>query len=123
LDESKHRTWLWTVAHNKAADHYRRTRRRPSFSLGLEEVEEILSDDDVSAPEIVALRQEMYAELRAHVSSLPELQQEILRLRFAHGLKCSEIAQHLHKSHSAIRAMLSRSLNLLRASYQHGRED
>ncbi|HEU5374174.1 MAG TPA: sigma-70 family RNA polymerase sigma factor [Ktedonobacteraceae bacterium] len=123
LDESKQRTWLWTVAHNKATDHYRRTRHRPTFSIGLEEIEEALSNDDTSAPEMVALRQETYAELRAYVSSLPELQQEILRLRFAHGLKCGEIAQRLNKSHAAIRTMLSRSLNLLRAIYKQGRED
>jgi RNA polymerase sigma factor (sigma-70 family) len=123
LDESKQRTWLWTVAHNKATDHHRRIRRRPVFSVGLEEIEEVLSADDTSAPEVVALRQEMYAELRTHVASLPELQQEILRLRFAHGFKCSAIAQRLNKSNAAIRTMLSRSLNLLRDSYQQGRED
>jgi RNA polymerase sigma-70 factor (ECF subfamily) len=123
LDESKHRTWLWTVAHNKAADYYRRTRHRPAFALGLEEAADILEDDESSAPEIAALRQETYAELRSHVSSLSEIQQEILRLRFAHGLKCNEIAQQLNKSHTAIRAMLSRALNLLRDSYQQARED
>lgn len=123
LDTSKQRTWLWTVAHNKATDHYRRTRHSPIFSMGLEEAEEVLSTDDASAPELVALRQETYSELRAHVLSLPELQQEILRLRFARGLKCSEIAQQLNKSNSAIRTMLSRSLNFLRNTYQQGRED
>jgi len=123
LDESKQRTWLWTVAHNKATDHYRRTRHRPVFSTGLEEVAEVLADDYAFAPESAALRQETYAELRTHISSLPELQQEILRLRFAHGLKCGEIAQKLNKSNAAIRTMLSRSLNLLRDSYKQGRED
>ncbi len=123
LDASKQRTWLWTVARNKATDHYRRTRHRPIFSTGLEEVEEVLADDESSTPEAVALRQEMYAELRAHVASLPELQQEILRLRFASGLKCSEIAQRLNRHHTAVRTMLSRSLNLLRDIYKQNRED
>ncbi|HEY4388691.1 MAG TPA: sigma-70 family RNA polymerase sigma factor [Ktedonobacteraceae bacterium] len=123
LDESKQRTWLWTVARNKATDHYRQTRHRPIFSKGLEEIGEVLADDDASAPEAAALRQEMYVELRTHVASLPEIQQEILRLRFACGLKCSEIAQQLNKSNAAIRTMLSRSLNLLRTIYQQGRED
>ena len=123
LDESKHRTWLWTVAHNKAADHYRRTRRRPVSSFGLEEAESVLEEDESSAPEIMALRQETYAELRSRISSLSENQQEILRLRFARGLNCSEIAQQLNKSHAAIRTMLSRALNLLRDSYQQTRED
>ncbi|HEY0756906.1 MAG TPA: sigma-70 family RNA polymerase sigma factor [Ktedonobacteraceae bacterium] len=123
LDESKQHTWLWTVARNKATDHYRHTRHRPIFSMGLEEIAEVLDDDDASAPEVAALRQEMYAELRTHISSLPEIQQEILRLRFARGLKCSEIAQRLNKSNGAIRTMLSRSLNLLRSIYKQGRED
>lgn len=122
LDEHKQRAWLWTVAQNKASDYYRRTRHRRVFSLGLEEAEE-MADDELFAPENAALRQETYAELRAHVSSLPELQQEILRLRFAHGLKCSEIARQLNKSSAAIRTMLSRSLNFLRDAYQQGRED
>ncbi|HEY7415833.1 MAG TPA: sigma-70 family RNA polymerase sigma factor, partial [Ktedonobacteraceae bacterium] len=106
LDENKQRSWLWTVARNKAVDHYRRTQHGPGFSERLEEVEEILSADETSSPEIVTLRQEMYAELRTSVASLPEVQQEILRLRFVHSLKCSEIAQRLHKSHAAIRTML-----------------
>jgi RNA polymerase sigma-70 factor (ECF subfamily) len=123
LDEQRQRVWLWTVAHNKATDHYRRTRRRPASFMGLEEAAEVPAADDDFAPESAALRQETYAELRAHISSLPELQQEILRLRFARGLKCSEIAQQLNKSNAAIRTMLSRSLNLLRSIYQQERED
>lgn len=123
LDERKQRTWLWTAARNKATDHYRRIQRSPIFSMRLEETAEVLFDDESSAPEAMALRQEMYAELRTHVLSLPELQQEILRLRFAYGLKCSEIAQRLNKSHDAIRTMLSRSLNLLRDIYNQDRED
>lgn len=123
LDESKQRAWLWTAARNKATDHYRRKLRRPTSFMGLEEAAEVLFENESSAPEVVALRQERYAELRTHVSSLPELQQEILRLRFAQGLKCSEIAQKLNKSHPAIRTMLSRSLNFLRDIYKQNRED
>jgi RNA polymerase sigma factor (sigma-70 family) len=123
LDSGKRRSWLWTVARNKATDHHRRTHRRPLASMGLEEVEEALYEDDFYAPESSALRQEAYAELRRHVSSLPELQQKILRLRFAHGLTCNEIAQHLNKSSVAIRVMLSRSLNLLRDIYKQRKEE
>jgi RNA polymerase sigma-70 factor (ECF subfamily) len=122
LDESKHRAWLWTVARRKVTDHYRRLHYRP-LSSALEESEDALSEDDRLAPEAVAVRRETYAELRTHVSSLPELQQEILRLRFAYGLRCSEIARRLNRSSSAVRVMLSRSLNLLRDLYQYRKED
>lgn len=123
LDASKHHAWLWTVAQRKVTDYYRRKQSRPAFAADLEEIEESLLEDEAFTPEVSALRQETYTELRAHVASLPELQQNILRLRFAHGLTCSEIAQRLNKSHAAIRVMLSRSLNLLRDSYQQRGED
>jgi RNA polymerase sigma-70 factor (ECF subfamily) len=118
LNEGRQRSWLWTVAHNKAADYYRRTRRRPAIAATLDEAENALFDDEHEAPEAHALRQEAYAELRMYISSLPELQQEVLRLRFAHGLHCHEIAQRVNKSHGAVRIMLSRTLNLLRDIYK-----
>jgi DNA-directed RNA polymerase specialized sigma24 family protein len=61
LDANKQRTWLWMVAHHKATDHYRNTRHHPISSMGLEEVEEVLSDDETLAPEVAALHQEMYS--------------------------------------------------------------
>ncbi|MBO0795771.1 MAG: sigma-70 family RNA polymerase sigma factor, partial [Ktedonobacteraceae bacterium] len=66
----------------------------------------------------MALRNEDYAVLRAHLSHLSELQQEIVRLRFGHGLRLKEIAQQLNKSDNVIRVTLSRALNLLRTRYR-----
>jgi RNA polymerase sigma factor (sigma-70 family) len=116
LDEQRRKSWLWSVAHNKVIDHHRRFKRRPAAPL--EEAEEALYEDDWLAPEAITLRRETDAVLRAHISSLGEQQQKILSLRFAHGLHCSEIATLLNKSDSAIRQMLSRTLNLLRKSYK-----
>lgn len=123
LDDGKQRSWLWTVAHNKATNYHRQRYRHPVASILLEEVAETLYADDLHTPESIALREEAYAELRMHVTSLSEAQQEILRLRFGHGLKCDEIAQHLNKSSTATRVMLSRTLNLLRDIYKQRREE
>jgi DNA-directed RNA polymerase specialized sigma24 family protein len=38
-------------------------------------------------------------------------QQQILRMRFGHGLRCTEIARKLDKSESAVRMTLARTLN------------
>lgn len=122
LNDGERRAWLRKVAYNKAIDHYRRVYRSPIFDIMQQEVEETLCEDDFHAPESFVLRQEAYAELRVYVSSLPELQQKILRLRFAYGFTCSEIAQHLNKSSVAVRVMLSRSLNLLRDHYKQHKE-
>lgn len=107
--------WLWRVTYNKVVDYSRHSRHRTAAPL--EEVAKTVPIDDEQAPDQVALRTEEYAELRACLESLPEVQQEILWLRFALGLRCTEIALHLHKRDGTVRMLLSRSLNFLRASY------
>lgn len=108
--------WLWSVTRNKVVDHYRRSSRRAGVNLEL--VLDDLYEKDEYAPEYVTLRREEYARLRAHIQDLPELQQEVLRLRFANDLRCSEIAVVLQKNEGAIRMLLSRTLKFLRAVYE-----
>lgn len=98
--------------------------RRPGVRLDL--VLDDLYERDEYAPEHVTLRREEYAHLRATIKTLPELQQEILRLRFANDLRCAEIAAVLQKSEGAIRMLLSRAMKLLRAVYakeERGEDD
>jgi RNA polymerase sigma factor (sigma-70 family) len=109
------RAWLQRVAHNKLVDHQRQTFRRRVVAL--DEAIETLFDDEDSAPEHVALRNENHTQLREHLATLPELQQEVLHLRFALGLGSREIAQMLNKSDAAIRTLLSRAINVLRTIY------
>lgn len=121
LSEQEQLAWLRRVAHNKFIDFYRRNTRRPSIPL--EDMQNELYDEDDYAPEIVALDNEEYALLRNHLASLPKIQQEVLRLRFAEDLHCPEIAKRLNKSDGAIRTMLSRVLNLLRNIYANSEEE
>jgi RNA polymerase sigma-70 factor (ECF subfamily) len=74
---------------------------------------------DHLTPEQAALDQEALDVLRGRLALLPELQQQVLRLRFADGLRTREIAERLKKSDGAIRSLLLRSLNLLRHLYTH----
>lgn len=53
---------------------------------------------------------------------LPTLQQQVLRLRFEEGLPSAEIAALLGKQDSAVRKLLSRTLNALRSLYQEKEE-
>jgi RNA polymerase sigma factor (sigma-70 family) len=114
-DDGEQLAWLRRVAYNKAVDYYRRTSRHPSVAL--ERLATTLYADDELMPEAIALRNEDYAVLRAHLSNLSELQQEIVRLRFGEGLRLKEIALCLNKSDGVIRVTLSRALNLLRRVY------
>ena len=116
VSEGEQLAWLRKVAHNKCVDLYRRSRHRQAMPL--EEVSEPLYEDEELGPEQFALRSEEYALLRAHLANLPEIQQELLRLRFAHNLRCGEIARRFGKSEGAVRMLLARTLNLLRGLYE-----
>lgn len=115
LSEGEQLAWLRRVAHNKCVDAYRASQRRQVLSL--ETVTEFLYDDERQFPEQVALHSEEMALLRVRMTKLPEQQQQILRLRFGQGLRCTEIARELNKSESTVRMTLSRALNLLRRIY------
>ena len=84
----------------------------------LDAVDDHLIDDMSAGPELFALQQEEYDDLQALLKSLPVLQQKILHLRFAQGMRCAEIAAHLGKREGAIKTMLSRTLNLLKTLYK-----
>jgi RNA polymerase sigma-70 factor, ECF subfamily len=116
MSEQHQEAWLRRVAYNKCMDLHRRTNRHPAFPL--EAHVETLYDDERLAPEQAALRQEELEQLQKHLAALSTDQQEILRLRFAEGLPCAEIAARMRKSEGAIRTMLSRTVHLLRSIYR-----
>jgi RNA polymerase sigma-70 factor, ECF subfamily len=123
LTDGEQLAWLRRVARNKLIDHYRQLTRHPATPL--QEKHEALNGDENLLPEYLALRHEALAIVYREIAALPKLQQEVLRLRFAHGLHTKEIALMLNKTDIAIRIMLSRTLNQLRRSYdqQHSREE
>lgn len=108
--------WLWCVARNKVTDHHRKRVRRQGIPLEL--VPEDMYEPDRETPETALLRQEKYEQLYANIRRLPAVQQEIVRMRFAMGLRSTEIATILHKSEGAVRVALARALKLLRKIYE-----
>ncbi len=116
FEEQKQRAWLWAVTRNKTTDHFRHTIRRPQISL--EWLSEPLYDNDEYSPEQLSIAHEQYAQLARAVHTLPEYQQEVLRLRFGHGLNSDEIGSVFAKSGSSVRVLLSRTLRLLRSLYK-----
>ena len=121
LSEKQQLAWLRRVALNKCIDQHRRVKRRPAVPLEL--AQETLYESEERSPEQEALRQEEHTLLRTRLSVLPELQREVLHLRFAYNLPCAEIARLLHKNEGAIRTLLSRSLNRLRIIYDTRQEE
>lgn len=121
LGEKEQAAWLWRVARNKVVDLHRRSQLRQGLDLNL--FAHTLYADDEHVPEQVALREEEYAHLHHHLEKLSPLQRQALQLRFANGLRCSEIAKLLGKREGTIRTMLSRTLNALRSIYAKDQEE
>lgn len=115
LPESGQVAWLWRVARNKVVDAFRKATLRRSVPL--EQADETPCEEDARDPEQAALRQDERREMHDLLQALPELQQEVLRLRFGYDLRSGEIAAILGKREDAVRAMLSRSMNTLRQLY------
>ncbi|MDQ2905020.1 MAG: sigma-70 family RNA polymerase sigma factor [Chloroflexota bacterium] len=115
LNEDEQLAWLRRVAHNKCMDVHRRARRHPMVSL--DSVAETLYEDESQTPEHIVLRTEELALLRRHLAHLPEQQQAVLRLRFAHNLRSPEIARQLSKSEGSVRMLLARALKRLHGLY------
>ncbi|GCE18998.1 RNA polymerase sigma factor [Dictyobacter kobayashii] len=117
LSPEKQRSWLYSVAHHKVVDRFRQKARREH--IGLDLVAEAIFANDEHTPEYLALKREEYQQVLRAVQHLGVDQQEILRLRFANGLRCTEIATLLGKKEGTIRSLLSRTINLLRTTYRH----
>lgn len=120
LVEQQQVVWLRRTAYNKAMDYHRHRVRQPL--LALQEDDETLFADEDRSPEKTFLKHEEHMRLQSQVALLPELQQEILRLRFADGLRCKEIAARVRKNESTVRSLLSRTLNSLRGLYARSTE-
>lgn len=100
--EARFATYLYTMAHHRLIDHYRRSGRMLSLDVlgrgghdhepdeALPEVE--IADDDCRGPERQVLSQQQGARLVALVDKLPAAQREAFLLREEGGLSVDEIA-------------------------------
>jgi RNA polymerase sigma-70 factor (ECF subfamily) len=120
LSEKEQVSWLWRVARNKGIDAYRRARVRQGLDL-VQFAEHL--EDNQPVPESIALQREAFAHLHAYIEKLSPIQQEVVRLRFAHGLNSSEIARAMGKRDGTVRSLLARALNFLRQLYAKEQEE
>jgi RNA polymerase sigma factor (sigma-70 family) len=100
--------WLFRIARNTVAGHYRR--RRPTVSL--DQAAEQHANNPSPAEEVMH-REEM-ARLRTALATLSEREQEIIRLKFGAGLGNKEIAATLRLRAGHVAVILYRALRKLR---------
>ncbi|MBN1855777.1 MAG: RNA polymerase sigma factor [Dehalococcoidia bacterium] len=107
-------TWLTTIARNTVTDYFRKSSRI-----------QVVREDD--APEIPQegpgideqmARIEEAKQLRRGLSLLPQLDQDIISLKFGTGLNNREIARTLKVSESNVGTRLYRAVKRLRDSFE-----
>lgn len=115
LSPKQQLVWLRRVVHNKLIDSYRRPGHPPTIPL--EQVVESACRDETLTPEESVLRREELESLRKAIGALSLEQQRVLQLRFGEGLRFAEIAVLLNKREATVRKLCSRSLAVLRGTY------
>ncbi len=116
MPEHERLIWLRRVAQRRLVDHYRRLQRRPAL-VALDLHMDVLLDDTAQNPERIVLQREAAGELHRAITALPQLQQQLIRLRFVDGLRSTEIAVLLNKREDAVRKLLSRTMAQLRSIF------
>lgn len=101
--------WLFSIAHNKVVDHYRRQNVRRASPLN----EEMVDTRSEELHQLVAQRDDMQRAWGA-VARLTEEQQQVVALRFLFEYSIAEVAAQLGKTEGAIKALQSRALATLR---------
>ncbi len=106
--EAQFRSWVFTIAHHRLADEWRRAARRP-VRVDAEPPETAAGDveDD-------ALRQLATERVRRLCDGLAPDQRDVLLLRMLAAMTVEDIAKALGKSPGAVKALQRRGLATLR---------
>jgi RNA polymerase sigma-70 factor, ECF subfamily len=108
-------SWLFTIARNKAMDHFRQRKKISS----IDEAVDIPIDDD---PLYGVIQSEQTIALSTLIQALPEEDRELLRLRFLAAMSFPEIAHFLHRNEDAVKKSIYRLLARLHSQLEVSNE-
>lgn len=101
--------WLYGIARNTLAGHYRAIGRLSTVPLDSE-----WPAPDAGKPEEIVLSRLTYEGLHRAVARLPQEQREVVILRFIEGYRVKAVAKITNKSSGAVRAIQHRAVVSLR---------
>lgn len=115
-EPSAYGTWVFMIARNHVAGHYRRQKREMN---GMDRVKDSLwLTEGPPNPESRALRGEQIEHLMRHFRTLPRRDQELLSLKFDAELTYAEIGKVMGMSDVNARVSIFRALKRLRDRLQ-----
>jgi len=109
-DADGFRGWITRIGRNRALDHLRHTRRRPTDDRTVEELVDLVDDADVEGDTLGRVQSQAALAL---VASLPRDQAESIMLRTVLGFDAATAGQILGKTPGAVRAASFRGLRQL----------
>jgi RNA polymerase sigma factor (sigma-70 family) len=116
-DERDFRAWVFTIARRLLIDQQRRSARRPSYAMPLEEVVDLREVGDVEED---ALRSLAEARVRLVLETLTSDQRDVLTLRILADLTVQQVARVLNKSPGAVKALQARGIEAIRRAMAVG---
>jgi RNA polymerase sigma-70 factor (ECF subfamily) len=117
-DEQGLRAWVYTIAHRRLLDDWRRRSRRPQ-----------LADEPADLAEFVGgdVEDDVLARIGAHTveqlcGTLPEDQRSVLLLRILADLTVEQVAQVMDRTVPSVKALQRRGLRTLRDRIENAGE-
>lgn len=120
--QASFKTWLYTIAHNRLVDHYRRNSKQPLHLVQDDDdhsLEQSIADPSPSQPEEMIEQQQMGNVLLQGIDNLPEAQKEVFLLHENSGLSLDEIAGITDSSFESTKSRLRYAVKKLRQHMAH----
>jgi RNA polymerase sigma-70 factor (ECF subfamily) len=105
-------TWLFRIAHNRLADHWRALQHRPPAPDNADERTERVPDPDT--PERSLSEFEQRRRLQCALDELPEDQREVILLRLEQELTLEEIGEVTGVGRETVKSRLRYAMDKLR---------
>jgi RNA polymerase sigma factor (sigma-70 family) len=114
------KSWLYAIAVNHCRDYWKSLDYRMTCRQ-LELADHLSNEhDDVS---FIFERNETRQQVKAAIQQLPELQKEVVLLRYYHDLKIKEIAEITSANESTVKTRLRQGLHKLQMLFAKGEEE
>jgi RNA polymerase sigma-70 factor (ECF subfamily) len=110
--DARFTTWLYQIAHNRLADHWRASQHRPSAPEDAAELAERIPDPDT--PERTLSAFEERRRLQRALEELPDDQREVVLLRLEQELSLEEIGDITGVGRETVKSRLRYAMDKLR---------